>query len=117
MLSGEVILWAGQPLRKVIFHSKDWFAIPFTLGWGGFAIFGEFGASLNTGKAAQSSWFFELWGIPFIVVGQYLIWGRFFYTAWKKGRTFYAVTTKRVLVLNTGRQRKLVSGALGNLIQ
>jgi hypothetical protein len=43
----------------------------------------------------------------FFVFGQYLLWGRLAYTAWRTGRTHYAVTTKRAMVLNAGSTRKI----------
>jgi hypothetical protein len=92
-LAGENIVWSGKPNEKVIFHTHDIFLIPFSLLWGGFAIFWELGAS----KGGVT--FFSLWGIPFVLVGQYLIWGRFIYAAWKKRRIFYVLTTQRALVL------------------
>ncbi|MFN2977401.1 hypothetical protein [Terriglobus aquaticus] len=118
LLNGETLLWSGQPLRQIIFHPSDWWAIPFSLLWGGFAIFWEWGATGHFGSENAKdgfSIFMALWGIPFIVVGQYMIWGRFLYTAWKKGRTYYGVTTKRVLVVNSGATRKVVSSQLCNL--
>jgi len=48
----------------------------------------------------------ELWGIPFLVMGNYLVWGRFLWDAWLKRRTYYAVTDRRVLVLQEGWKRK-----------
>jgi hypothetical protein len=116
--SGESLLWSGQPQRKVIFHASDWAAIPFSFLWGGFFIFWEWGASGHFGSANNSHTapvFFTLWGIPFILMGQYMIWGRFSYIAWKKGRTHYAVTSRRVLVLYVGSTRKLIDGTLQNL--
>ena len=80
------MLWSGQPLRSVIFHSSDWYAIPFSLLWGGFAIFWESGVTGHFGFGNSKegfSLFMALWGIPFIVIAQYIIWGRFPYTAWK----------------------------------
>jgi hypothetical protein len=40
-----------------------------------------------------------LWGVPFVVIGQYMIWGRFLYDAWLKPRTYYGITNRRVLIL------------------
>ncbi len=108
LMSGESVLWAGQPNPRVIFHSDDWMKIPFSLLWGGFAIFWE-AAVLGLWGHPQhpAPAFFVLWGIPFVVVGQYLIWGRFLYDAWIKRRTYYAVTDRRVVVLQEGRKRKI----------
>ncbi len=102
---GESVLWAGQPNTRVIFHKEDVFLVPFSLLWGGFAIFWETGVLgfWNSGpRPGGFSWFMALWGIPFVVVGQYLIWGRFFYAAWKKKRTHYAVTGRRLIVVQNG---------------
>lgn len=118
LFSGETVHWSGQPLKRVIFHSSDGYAIPFSLPWGGFAIFWELGVTghFGFGNSKNSfSLFMALWGVPFIVIGQYMIWGRFPYTAWKKGRTYYAVTTKRVLVVTSGATRRVVSGYLRTL--
>ena len=112
------MLWAGQPQAKVLFHKSDWYGIPFSLLWGGFAIVWECAALGFFSKPANSNAatsFMALWGIPFVLVGQYLIWGRFFYTAWKKARTFYGVTNKRVLVLIAGSNRKITDGYLSRL--
>jgi hypothetical protein len=118
MGAGESLLWSGQPQQRVIFHQQDWFAIPFSLMWGGFAIFWECGVTGfwdNSAHTHSAPGFFVLWGIPFVVIGQYLIWGRFFYAAWKKARTFYGVTSKRVLVLNTGNSRQVTDAYFSNI--
>jgi hypothetical protein len=118
LLSGESLLWSGQPLTKVLFHQRDLFAIPFSLLWGGFAVFWEWGVTGRLGGSGRSHSapaLFELWGIPFVVMGQYLIWGRFLYTAWRKGRTYYAVTNRRVIVISQGFSTKLIDGYLRNL--
>jgi|SRR5208283_96694 len=113
LMSGESLLWAGQPNRSVIFHSEDWTMIPFSLLWGGFAIFWESGVLGIWGHSKHTApVFFALWGIPFVVIGQYMIWGRFLYDAWIKRRTYYAVTDRRVLVLQDGTKRKTSSAYL-----
>ncbi len=109
MMSGESVYWAGMPNPKVIFHSDDWLMVPFSLAWGGFAIFWETGALGYWGNGHRNgspSWFMAIRGIPFIVIGQYMIWGRFLYDAWLKRRTYYALTNRRVLILQEGRKRK-----------
>ena len=118
LTSGESILWAGQPNTRVIFHREDLFLVPFSLLWGGFAIFWEAGVSgfWGSGQRPNGPWFFGmLWGIPFVLIGQYLIWGRFFYAAWKKRRTHYALTNRRVIVVQNGWKRQMASTYIDTL--
>ena len=117
LLSGESVLWAGRPNPDVIFHSDDWYMIPFSLLWGGFAIFWEAGVLGYWGHNSKGapSMFMVIWGIPFVVIGQYVIWGRFFYDAWIKRRTYYAITNRRVLILQEGWKRKTSSTYLDSI--
>jgi hypothetical protein len=118
LLSGESIVWAGQPNTGVIFHKQDLYMVPFSLLWGGFAIFWEAGVSGLWGSNGNPGipWSFGmLWGIPFVVAGQYLIWGRFFYDAWLKRRTYYALTNRRVIVVQNGWSRRMASSYLDSL--
>src|SRR5258708_22246397 len=39
LLPGETVQWTGRPNTAVILHKEDWGVIPFSLLWGGFAIF------------------------------------------------------------------------------
>jgi len=109
LLSGETIYWAGMPNPGKIFHSDDWALIPFSLLWGGFAIFWETGVLGywdNTPRTHPAPFFMVLWGIPFILIGQYMIWGRFLVDAWLKRRTYYAASNRRVLILQESWKRK-----------
>jgi hypothetical protein len=118
LTSGETVLWAGQPSNSVLFHKEDVLLVPFSLLWGGFAIFWELGASGFWDKNPRlegPSLFMMLWGIPFVLIGQYLIWGRFVLAAWKKKRTHYALTNRRVMVVQDGWKRQMASAYIDTL--
>jgi len=109
IISGEKVYWAGMPNPRVIFHSDDWTAIPFTLIWTGFFVFWEADALGIWGRAPRaggSDVFMALWGIPFLIIGNYMVWGRFLVDGWLKRKTYYAVTNRRILVLQEGWNRK-----------
>jgi uncharacterized membrane protein len=101
--SGEHIAWVGRPDPAKHFTRGDVFLVPFSIMWGGFSIFWE--ASAITGGAGP---FFALWGIPFVVIGLYFIFGRFIYKARRKRRTIYAVTNRRVMTIVRGRHDESV---------
>lgn len=96
----------GQPKQGLALSGRDAFLIPFSLMWGGFAIFWNAGVwgSFDGGEAAP--FFFRLWGLPFLVAGLYLIMGRFFHDASIRKNLHYAVTNQRILVL---RKSKITS--------
>jgi hypothetical protein len=117
LTSGENVVWIGQPSSAFVLHKEDTFLVPFSLLWGGFAIFWELSVIGVWGSPnAANPWTFGmLWGIPFVLIGQYMIWGRFFYAAWKKRRTHYAVTNRRVMVVQNAWTRQMASAYLDSL--
>lgn len=102
LLSGERILWSGRPKQGLTLSGRDTFLIPFSLMWGGFAIFWNamvWLAPFDSNDKGSPDWFFKLWGLPFLVIGLYLIVGRFFHDSYLRKRLFYAVTDQRILTL------------------
>jgi hypothetical protein len=93
----EHIEWVGGPDPANHFTRADLFLVPFSLFWGGGVIFWLVGATTAGGA-------FGLFGVPFVLVGLYFIFGRFAYKAYRKRRTVYAVTDRRVLEI-VRRQR------------
>lgn len=92
----ERFLWKGRPRQGLLFRSTDIYAIPFSLLWGGFAVFWEYSVLVNARGPAN---FFALWGIPFVFVGLYMVVGRFFADRYQRSRTYYGVTTSGSLFL------------------
>jgi hypothetical protein len=100
----ETLLWSGQPNAHVYMFRGAWFLIPFGIMWFGLAIIWESGVILA--EAPLPLW---LWGIPFLLVGFYLTIGRYLGAAWEAGRTFYAVTSRRILIQSGAFNRQFVS--------
>lgn len=105
---GEHLVWTGRPKGGVIFRPADIFLIPFSIIWGGFAIFWEV-------LASTGPFFFWLFGIPFVLAGLYLMVGRFFYDAKKRESTVYGLTQDRIIILSGITRREVRSLSVNSL--
>lgn len=103
---GERLLWSGQPRQGVILRAADAFLIPFSLFWCGFVVLWEYMAITGGGPI-----FMAIFGIPFVLVGSYLLFGRFYVDALQRRRTVYGITTERVII-RTGVVRKRVQSLM-----
>lgn len=99
LFTGERIVWAGQPKQGLVLGARDALLIPFSLLWGGFAIFWNASVWLIPHTQNGPDLFFRLWGLPFLAVGLYLIVGRFWHDAALRKRLTYAVTNQRIVVM------------------
>lgn len=93
LLSGERIVWEGKPYPGLVLRPIELFLIPFSLLWAGFAIF--WNVSVWTSGADLS---FQLFGLPFLIVGLYATFGRFLIDIYLRQGTTYFVTNKRILI-------------------
>lgn len=97
----EYILWEGAPEKGLTFTSRDFVLLPFSLFWLAFSLFWEFSAIRSTG-----SLFMVIWGLPFVGVGIYLLFGRFLQTAFLRRKTYYIITNQK-LIIRTGSKVKI----------
>lgn len=100
---GERLLWSGRPRQGFFFRSSDIFVIPFSLLWCGFAFFWEFMALSGVTKHGEShelgfAIIFPLFGLPFVFIGVYIVFGRFFADIKQRQNTFYGVTNQRIII-------------------
>lgn len=104
-LSGsERLLWSGAPRKGIMLRGSDAFVIPFSILWCGFAIFWE------TMVVIQGApFFFMLWGIPFVVVGLYFVFGRFIVEAKQREKACYGLTSQRIVIISGLFSRKVQS--------
>jgi hypothetical protein len=105
LMLGERILWTGRPDPLRLFTPADLYLVPFTLLWAWFSI-AFFVQELDRSPADPVT---RVIAPLFAVVGLYAVVGRFFYVRYRKRRTCYAVTDKRVLVLSESVKRSLLS--------
>lgn len=110
LTGGERLLWSGMPQQGIQFRPADIFMVPFSLLWGGFAVFWEYSA-----VSQGAPFFFMLWGIPFVLVGLYIIIVRFFADSYLRARTYYGVTDRRILILSGLVNREVKSLTLQTL--
>lgn len=89
----ERLQWSGRPKTGIVFRKEDAYLIPFSLLWCGFAIFWLVG-SLQTSESLM----FSLFGVPFVLIGLMMVFGRFVVDARSRANTIYGLTNDRIII-------------------
>ena len=111
LIDGETVVWSGRPAQGLLFTSRDWLLIPFSLLWCGFTIFWE--TTVLSLPAAPL--FMKYFGAAFVLIGLYFVAGRFLLDAWVRSGTQYAITNKRVLIARSWPFAKFTALSLSRL--
>ena len=93
--AGERVLWLGTPRSGIRFTVGDWALIPFSLFWSGVVFSGAI-AAWKDPEADMP----VIVLVPFLVIGLHLTVGRFVVDAWMRARTMYALTERRMVMVN-----------------
>ena len=108
---GEQLVWSGQPRQGVFLQPTDAVFIPVSLLWGGFAFYWEYMV-----VSTHQFWVLQLWGIPFVLIGLYLVVGRFFADAYMRSRTYYGLTDKRVIIMRGAAVQSIALSDLKDVV-
>jgi hypothetical protein len=93
MRAGEKTQWVGYPIPKKFAIKEGIPSFVFGIPWTAFVVFWE-SLAIKSGSV-----FMTLWGVPFIVVGLYLLTSPF-WEYLRARRTIYVVSNKRLIILN-----------------
>lgn len=112
LLSDEKVLWSGKPSISKMFNIIDWILIPVGIIWISIGIYGLtfIIASMNqTSTFADHEMFMQFMRIMALIIsaifsalGMYLLVCRFIVKVFIKSKTKYAITNRRILIIQKG---------------
>ena len=86
---GDRVLWKGRPEKGITMRPDELVTIPFGIFFTLFALF-WISMAIQAGP-------FALFGIPFVLVGLYMVGGRFIINEHMKKNTAYVITDKAII--------------------
>ncbi len=106
MVNGEELLWSGQPDARKIFTISDIIIIPITAIIFTAVLLTEISFVLdiviNNDSSMISNIVKVFFVLLFLLVSFYITLGRFVYKKYRKKKTLYAVTNKRIIIIKMG---------------
>jgi len=94
----EKILWQGQPDGRFRLRGKNIALSIFGLFFLGFSLFWITMASTATSATGGAGLMFPLFGLPFVLIGLYLVIGIHWFDALGRRKTHYTLTDKRAFI-------------------
>ncbi|MCT4660870.1 MAG: hypothetical protein N4A40_03340 [Tissierellales bacterium] len=109
LYDNEKILWLGKPKIK-IFSVLDILIIPVTIIWLGIIVAWE-----TMAFSIGAPFIFQLFAVPYILIGLYVLIGRYILKIYLKRNTNYCVTNQRIIILKKLKSFKVESEEISNL--
>ena len=101
----EAILWCDKPKKLFVFTMSEVFTTLFGIVWLAFSMFWVISAYFATsGTDDAVARIFTLFGLPFVLIGLYLVIFRHIFSVISRRKTIYALTSKRAVIVHTGRR-------------
>jgi hypothetical protein len=94
----ERILWQGKPVSRLVFRPSDLVISAFGVFFFCFAVFWMTMAGWISSGTGPMGYIFPLFGIPFVLVGAYMLFGKYFWDAYRRRRTWYTLTDRRAFI-------------------
>ena len=105
----EKLLWQGAPATGLRFSGKGAVMSVFGVFFFGFSVFWITMAATMANTGSAFDFLFPLFGLPFVAVGFWLVIGHWFFDAYKRKKSRYALTNKRAIIARSVFGRKLES--------
>ena len=112
LLPDEELLWAGQPKRGFQIRAMDFWAVPFMLCWCTGVVYFLVISIRQEGISGEL-----LFMGPFVLLGLYWLFGRFWIDAKVRSQTYYGITEQRALIISSMFTKQVRSIYLNELLE
>jgi hypothetical protein len=110
LATDEVLLWSGRPGTGLRFQAGDWFTLPFIVVWLGFVGFAFTSAIAHDGLSLELLFF-----TPFLLVGLFVLFGRYAIDILVRRQTCYGLSNERAIIVRNLFGTKVQSVSLKTL--
>ncbi len=93
LLKNEQLVWTGRPKQGIVFRINDFFLVPFSLAWTIGVLLFEFAAF-----HPNLPFFLPLVGFPFLLIGLFLLFGRYVMDKLRRKNIVYWITDQRIII-------------------
>ena len=88
--------WTGQPCSGLLFRRSDVYFIPISVIFFSIGVFAESTAIMSRDPIGRG------FAAVFVVIGAYLLFGRFIWDAYARSKTYYGLTSDSAIIVRAG---------------